>query len=478
MVKKFLLSAAVVGALATSAMAFDVYPSNELSNYNPSDVNGTTTVIQKTNTSQGNALIFPAYFVGNGWSSTLRVINTSSNAVVAKVVLYAGKDSHEVRDFNIYLSGNDEFMAKIKVDENGKVVIESTDDSAPVEGTSTDPYPFATADNPLKKELDSNYGYIQVIGMMQITDSNNQPVSFHGKHSLEREVFDKLSKKERTGSENPNLVFNNGVILNNVATSPLVSLDQNYTASDNKLYKSGIVGNVLTGDIRITDEAHGKDMVMPAVALNYSNANPVASLVFLEGEKANLADACIDNTNNLYDVNTVEAALRAVSPNNNVFMTYGDAEINNNYVLLTSPFKRILVQQSLYNRDNNTGAQTALFTHYSYDATNNKINYGKVELLANIYDTNENFMSAGQFSPATTPTIVLKNEVDNTGYDASDTTKLPYYLQQAQAKGYEKGYVTLRNKVNGNVIPGIVTQMIATKAGSQTVTNWIVPAQN
>jgi hypothetical protein len=59
MVKKFLLSAAVVGALATSAMAFDVYPNNELSNYNASAVDGTKTVIQKTNTSQGNALIFP-----------------------------------------------------------------------------------------------------------------------------------------------------------------------------------------------------------------------------------------------------------------------------------------------------------------------------------------------------------------------------------------------------------------------------------
>jgi hypothetical protein len=473
--KKFLVSVAAVAALATSAMAFDV---SELSNYDYNgdyNVNGVNSTLQETNTSVGNALIFPAYFVGNGWSSTIRVINTSDNAVVAKVVLYAGKDSHEVRDFNIYLSGHDEFIGKIYQDSDGKFVVESTDDSAPIEGTTSNPYPFADADNPLKKDIDSNYGYIQVIGMMEFSENNHSTanVSFHGKHALMREVFSKLANLERTGEKDPTLVFSNGVILNKKASTPFVNLDQNYTVSDEKTYYDVKVGtDVLTGDIRITDEVNGKDMVMPAVALKYYNNknDSNSSLVFLEGEKANLADAFIKSDLN-YSVSRLNDTLANLGASE-VYMTYGDAEIQNNYVLFTSPFKRILVQQALKDKK-----ELNLFTGYSYDENKNEYNYGKFDLLATIYDTSENYMGAGQFSPATTPTITISNEVDNTGYDVNEKTKLPYYLKQAQDQGYTKGYVVLQNVKDNTKIPAIVTQMIATKAGSRTVTNWIVPAQ-
>ena len=88
-------------------------------------------------------------------------------------------------------------------------------------------------------------------------------------------------------------------------------------------------------------------------------------------------------------------------------------------------------------------------------------------------------MSAGQFSPATTPTLIMKNELDSTGTDSSDATKLPYYLDQAAATGsFSKGYVILKNTnsaKDSDHIPAIVTQMMATTAGSTTVTNWIRP---
>ena len=489
MVKKFLLSAAVVGALATSAMAFDVYPANDLNSYAGVDVTGTKTTIQETNTSEGNALIFPAFFAQNGWSSTVRIINTADYAVVAKVVLYSGKDSKELRDFNIYLSANDEFMGKIYSPDGKQVVLESTDDSAPLEGTTANPYPFADKDHPLKDTLDVGKGYIQVIGMMAFKDSKGNFVTFHGKHPLEREVFQNLANLERGGKKDANFKFKNGVIINNTASTPLVNLDQSYTASDKNLYSDApLTGNELTGDIRITDEVHGKDMVMPAVALKYSSTNaPNPSLVFVEGEKANLADAYITGskytklpatttpTGMAYDLNGVETALKGLSANS-AYITYGDADIFNNYALLTSPFKRIIVQQDLAN--NGGKCKNALFTGCSYDTATNEINYGKVDLLASIYDTSENMMGAGQFSPATTPTITLTNELGSTGsLDVNDKTKLPYYLNQAATQGYTKGYVVLTNLKNGVKIPGILTQMIATKAGSATVTNWIVPAQ-
>ena len=85
-------------------------------------------------------------------------------------------------------------------------------------------------------------------------------------------------------------------------------------------------------------------------------------------------------------------------------------------------------------------------------------------------------MGAGQFSPATTPTIKLTREVASTGTDITDTNSLAYYINQAINAGYKKGFVKLTNSQGTTVdIPGIVTQMMATTAAGKTITNWIVP---
>ena len=58
MVKKFLLSAAVVGALATSAVAYDIYPSNDLNQMNY-DGNNTTATLGNAANNNNTGLIFP-----------------------------------------------------------------------------------------------------------------------------------------------------------------------------------------------------------------------------------------------------------------------------------------------------------------------------------------------------------------------------------------------------------------------------------
>ena len=85
-------------------------------------------------------------------------------------------------------------------------------------------------------------------------------------------------------------------------------------------------------------------------------------------------------------------------------------------------------------------------------------------------------MGAGQFSPATTPTINLTSEVASTGTSLTDPNSLAYYINQAINKGYAKGFVKLTNANGTDIdIPGIVTQMMATTAAGKTITNWIVP---
>ena len=131
---KRLLSLVAVAALTTSAMA---YNANELAQMNIAGTEHDTAATNITvvkNSKLGNALLFPAYFVGGNWQTTIRVINTSDKAVVAKVVFYDGKDSHELKDFNIYLSANDEWMGTIKVDSDGQAKLISTDNARTTRG--------------------------------------------------------------------------------------------------------------------------------------------------------------------------------------------------------------------------------------------------------------------------------------------------------------------------------------------------------
>jgi opacity protein-like surface antigen len=116
--KKFLISAAAIAALATSAMAYDVFPANELTKMTYAN-NVTATsgkALSESDSDQGSVLIYPHLFVGGsaGLTSKIRVINPSSNDVVAKLVIYDGKDSREVKDFNIYLSANDVWEGTLK----------------------------------------------------------------------------------------------------------------------------------------------------------------------------------------------------------------------------------------------------------------------------------------------------------------------------------------------------------------------------
>jgi len=510
--KKFLISAAAVAALATSAMAFDVFPTNELAQYKEANLTDGQIASVNTDTQTGNALIYPLFFAGNGWKTQIRVINTTGTAVAAKVVLYSSKDSKELRDFNIYLSGNDEFLATIEADDSGNVYIKSTDDSAPLEGTSTDKYPFATADKPLSGSLSEGAGYIQVIGMAMFQDDSANALSFHGDHVALRKAYDKLSANFRGGKTSAtDFTFQNGVVINQQAKLPFLDLDSNGSGAidaadtnvtveingdDTKVYLKPVAAGALAGDVRVTNTINGTDLVLPAVALDYnSTTKSTGSLIYLEGEKANLADMDANKTD--YNNTALVNALGTLSAKT-VYMTYGDTQdVSRNYTLVTTPFKRMMVQEALkvnsgdttklsdgtvVNYDDNV---SKIFPGIAYDSDNKVItSYGAFKLIASIYDAKENIVSAGQFSPATTPTIKMENEVSSTGTDKTDANKLPYYLQQAQDKGWTTGYVILEN-VNGNsgtlslgqAIPGIVTQMMATEPKSGTVvTSWIRPA--
>jgi hypothetical protein len=499
MTKKILTSLVAAAALTSSVMAYETSElaqitdkNNSVENYanTTSVVNNAAGQVSLSTKTTSNTLLFPAFFASTGWESTLRVINTSSTtAVVAKVVFYDGKDSHELKDFNIYLSANDEWMGNVKI-VNGQATITSTDDSAPITASvARGAYPMATATDPMTAVLGSSSGYVQVIGMVAADDNISSTLApfndtahagltkaYHAKHSLLREDYTMFSKAARLGSTSATPIFKDGVVQDGLSNYPYMDINES-----NSSFDSIAALAPLTGDVRITNTTTGTDMVMPAINLDYNTTatggdSTGKALVYLEGEKANVVDTDINNsTTGLYDLASITADINHIA-SNKAYMTYGDAAINNNYVLFTGMFKRTVAQ--LTTPVSTTDLLTTVTSDYYNDAdlrdTANP-NYGSVSLTASVYDMSENSMSAGQFSPATTPTIMFKNELDTTGTDVTDSTKLPYYLDQASASGFTKGFVVLQNSSSTKNIPGILTQMIATTAGSTTVTNWIRP---
>lgn len=99
----------------------------------------------------GDALIAPAYFIGGGMTTDLKVVNTDlRNSVVAKVVFHHPLTSAEVLDFFIYLTPGDVWTGSVScvtvaADGNCAVSqVKSTDGSVQIEGSAT----FASVASP------------------------------------------------------------------------------------------------------------------------------------------------------------------------------------------------------------------------------------------------------------------------------------------------------------------------------------------
>ncbi len=479
MTKRILSTVAAAAILTTGAMAFDSFGSMEYGANNATE----TAPMVVANDGFGQALIFPAYFVGGGWQTTLRVINTGNTATVAKVVLYAGSDSHEVRDFNIYLSAHDEWVGTIKIDPtDNKAKIISTDDSAPLLGGG-----MASSAKPMvSAELNSNAGYVEVIGCAS-TASNS---GAHKLHAELREAYQNLAKTDRKFNNvgTTTTAFKNGVLYTNsngVGTTglvPLVNLTAaGATSSDNngsKTFTFTAPSGNLIGDVRITNTENGTDMDMPAVALSgVTTANN--ALLFVEGEAANVLDRSIESNTTAtssgnfyprYNATTLTADSQ-IFDHSKVYMTYGGTtSFKDNYLLVTNPFKRIAIENGI---------------NGSYKETNASKGTGSLSITPSIYNQKEDIytpQTTTQFSPANTftgaPIMKLYNEVSATESSHSkDSDTISYYLgvaNQDSNNNYQNGYVILQNIDGTKKIPGIVTQMLATQPKSGTVvTNWV-----
>ena len=151
---------------------------------------GTANAVQVSRDGTGDFLIAPAYFIGGGMTTDLKVINTSAtDSVVAKVVFRHPVSSAEVLDFLIYLSPSDVWTGTVSceaADANGnctRSVVTSADDSIQLENSAS----FASAAAPARIVSDNattaatgrtalpNQGYVEVIMGSAYAVAPNRP---------------------------------------------------------------------------------------------------------------------------------------------------------------------------------------------------------------------------------------------------------------------------------------------------------------
>jgi len=427
----------------------------------------------------GDALIYPYFTQEDGWSSEVYVRNDSDNGIVAKVALYAGDDSEEVKDFNIYLSANDVFTFKIKGD-----TIELNEDSVvtsaplPQDNNTIGEHSKAAVlfgdTNPATLDFSEKNGYVVIYAMAE-TNSSAETVAADRHHNhVEmfgeyRELLDLKRNVWRAGFGPGSLAnFENGTYKNGI-TAPILK-----DTFDTGHYSWSDPTAKLTGSIRVMheeDENSARDMVLNATPItNFTDGNIMA---WTEGETASLADRRIDANATTATVADYSAGNLAANgkiktdasafTTNGFYYTFNNASGGNvaNNLIISQPLKRVLVQ--LGNLDslwNGPAASSTFKTGTEYSFT----------IACNFWDQKENLFVGGGSGLITSPfngaagTSAI-NEIQVLGN--SD-------LEKGDLLGGEfdsiAGYASCGL---GTTAPAIVTEMVGSDVGGTALTNWL-----
>ena len=557
MTKKIMSIAAIAAIFTTGANAFDAQRATGVAGletstleFKAAEMNATnilqaTAAIAPGSNQKGDALIYPAFYSQNGWSSEFSVINHSStDAVIAKVVLYSAYTSKELRDFNIYLSANDVFRATIK---DGKIVSTDSSTRASVQDTVSasdfattgytraDSAPMASVAQPFESTVNEPVGYIGVFAMAEANSTQSKVsgyASYHQKHNElwkdYRHLLDQCRGEGwRTSSNN-----NGGIFVSPTMGVPNTNLDANNSIvkSDEKLAGTesncSLIGsmqytsttttkdinnsgvkfinpeNILSGSILVkgSDSKGTRSILLPATAIsNFTDSNQTVGLLWSEGEYAHIADRCLmatpaADTNvttkypNSLEYNTT--CLANDIANFNITSTnYEFRDAENTQLLITQPYKRILVQINdqkdtlpFTNAESDVNATFAARADYyskkivrakdSAGKIQNVTNYGEFDLAnPSIYDDNENksTSSSNGFIVSPAPVATVSDGIKN---------ELAVFNPLGDYTDSKSGFAVVNYQANAH---GIVTQMSVDAAdsdGQAYEVNWIYPANN
>ncbi len=565
--KKILSAAAAVAIMSTGAMAFEAF----VTDANSSDLtkntlkagategNGTimTEVADNTGgtkfvgssfhktgtlpselnlskTFKGDALIYPAFNQTEGFGTEIMVRNTSDKAIVAKAVLYGGKDSHEVKDFNIYLSAKD--VCRFTIEGNK---ITSDDGSIRTYGIFphqveknttaqdlTDYREIAFGDTkPFDEEVTEPYGYVVIYGMEQSTgiscteaprgdtkgcvaDPDNNK-GFHKLHDALYAAYAATLDANRTGwravVDPTKGAIKNGMFITDVNASP--NVDGNITVSWEEFYvdTQGVnrlkdhnatftdVDNVLTGQVRIYNNQAGRDMLLNATAIeNFTDDANETRIIWTEGEYASIADRCITlegnataGENAVYDLGCVTADAAKFMIDSAVYNFSNKAGSIENKLLFTQPYKRILTQlnNAKVNGDNyDVGKANGKYIYNpdyvggaKYQTLETGTGYSFTMKLTT-YDEDENTPVA-----AIGGTIITSPQTTGVDRVVFDKEVQEVNSDQLEKGASMKGEFDSKNgfvDITNIPMPAIVTQMVGSTAGPSAEMNWVYSDKN
>jgi hypothetical protein len=464
---------------------------------------------------RGDALIYPAFRSGAGWETTITVRNTKSVAIIAKAVLYDAQDSHELKDFNLYLSPYDVARFKIK---DGNITTRDGSIAAGIDpNLDTDAVVFIKHDDPKntkgvgglrfdsdgdlvissfkKKDLDNNVtaGYVVIYAMTEAEKTK----AYHGNHvklykdyrkllNICRDVDNKISTTSPWIS-----VFrrDGGTAINGTATriaikAPNVAYnctdlaiardtrDNNYTKIVNTMDSNFTTPSedALFGEVGISHKVDKRSLLLKARAINnYTADNQM--MLWSPGEYAAIQDRRLRgdaarNGLSIYNINGIKAdTVDMVVRNTYYSFNKGvDDNKNSSVLLLTQPMKRPLIMGF----GTNNGYWTQLSTY----------RWGQFALSFNFYDENENLDSVNvQLQIVTSPVDSQDEKLyqkELTALDYKTITKSAGENSKFK-KGTTNGYA--RVKVNGTVgLPAIVTEMVSENIDGEAQINWIYSA--
>jgi hypothetical protein len=449
---------------------------------------------------KGDALIYPAFRAGDGWSTEIVVRNTNKTAIVAKAVLYAADDSREIKDFNIYLSGHDAFRFNISKDgvittRDGSYAkgIDSTYETDKVEFVKHEEETFEIAKLP--EGVDA--GYIVIYGMIQAKGN-----SYHHNHEkLYQDYRIALDKCRDSDGNVSNHTSGNGIpmtqwrrafvkngVVNGTLTLPSGVGAPNVSAKCTEATSDGITKmirerndtpmldyfkspdqNALFGSVRIQHEGDNRDLLLPATALdNFTDDSVNQIMLWAEGEYASMQDRRIyDNTataNPFSEYNTTgireDAKTFLVKKAYYVF-NKDEKNIEKNTLLITQPLKRPLIQMG--DPDG----------YWSRNETTNP--WGDFKLQYRLYDDNEKDYAeeaglihiTSPYDTSNDPAKIYSNELQAIR-NLEEEVNSDYFGSKTN------GYADIDFYGNRNLgLPAIITQMTSSQVGGENQINWI-----
>lgn len=524
MYKKLMLSAAAAMTLSTAGFGFDsdvngnIYALDNGVYYDSSYKDGEEAnekLDLSINSQYGDALIYPRFKSDDNWTTDISVRNSSDNAVVAKVVLYAADDSRELRDFNIYLSGSDVFTFKVK---DGNVTTKdgsiNTVASIPSLGADKDNATFVTHEGNTTHTIttlndDEKNGYIVIYGMAQSDTDVGGGEGYHNKHLELFKDYRLLLDSCRTNSWRTAYADNDGTsgfikhgMLSTATDIQAPNVDLNKcgtinssvnTVENPKITTFTSVEPVLVGSVKLSnDQDEKRDMRLPATALsNFTPDSQNLGMLWTEGEYAAIQDRRIDDDK--YDGTGIREDAETFVVKD-IEYTYNDSD-SANQLVFTQPMKRILVQLSANDNESvyYNGITRTDVTSKDSKSLSIVSSYGCFKASNTIYDENEQQpgsaptdTSAPQMEPFISPYTtnqtnapVIACGFPNEMQILTDSDLQDVNTTEVNAMNQNGGFVSISINGTTNGIPAIVTQKTGSVVGTTWQTNWVyAPTKN